>query len=56
MTTIPLTLKNVTEGMDKLETQVRVSGCRRRCPRSLLPSFPFQPVTSTTWDVFNHYI
>lgn len=54
MTAIPLTRKNVT-GMEKLKTQVRVSGCRQRSPRSLLQSFPFQPVTSAMWDVFNRY-
>lgn len=41
MAVLPLTFKNLAEGMEKLKTQVRMSGCTQRCPGSLLQSCPF---------------
>lgn len=41
MTAMPLTLKNLAKGMEKLKTHVGVSGCLQHCPGSPLQSFPF---------------
>lgn len=41
MAVLPLTFKNLAKGMEKLKTQVRMSGCTQRCPGFLLQSCPF---------------